>query len=134
MIAFGGRAIRPTDFAKYKNTKETLIFNKSKTLYNINKLKKLRRAGGLKDVIMVEGYMDALSLYQAGFRNVVASMGTSLTQEQARMIKRYCTTVLISYDGDGAGQKANMRGLEILKSEGVEVRVVPLPDGLDPTR
>ena len=59
-------------------------------------------------------------------------MGTSLTQEQARMIKRYCTTVLISYDGDGAGQKANMRGLEILKSEGVEVRVVPLPDGLDP--
>ena len=132
VIAFGGRAIRPTDFAKYKNTKETLIFNKSKTLYNINKLKKLRRAGGLKDVIMVEGYMDALSLYQAGFRNVVASMGTSLTQEQARMIKRYCTTVLISYDGDGAGQKANMRGLEILKSEGVEVRVVPLPDGLDP--
>ena len=59
-------------------------------------------------------------------------MGTSLTQEQARLIKRYCGTVLISYDGDGAGQKANMRGLEILKSEGVDVRVVPLPDGLDP--
>ena len=132
VIAFGGRSIRPTDFAKYKNTKETLIFNKSRTLYNINKLKKLRRAGGLKDVIMVEGYMDALSLYQAGFRNVVASMGTSLTQEQARMIKRYCTTVLISYDGDGAGQKANMRGLEILKGEGIDVKVVPLPDGLDP--
>ena len=132
VVAFGGRALKKTDFAKYKNTKETLIFNKSKTLYNINRLKKLRRAGGLKDVIMVEGYMDTISLHQGGFKNVVASMGTSLTQEQARLIKRYVNTVYISYDGDSAGQKANMRGLEILKGEGIEVRVVPLPDGLDP--
>lgn len=132
VVAFGGRALKKTDFAKYKNTKETLIFNKSKMLYNINRLKKLRRAGGLKEVIMVEGYMDTVSLHQGGFKNVVASMGTSLTQEQARLIKRYCGTVLISYDGDSAGQKANMRGLEILKSEGIDVRVVPLPDGLDP--
>ena len=132
VVAFGGRSLRPTDYAKYKNTKETLIFNKSKTLYNINRLKKLRRAGGLKEVIIVEGYMDTISLCQGGFKNVVASMGTSLTQEQARLIKRYANTVLISYDGDGAGQKANMRGLEILKSEGLDVRVVPLPEGLDP--
>ena len=132
VVAFGGRALKKTDFAKYKNTKETLIFNKSKMLYNINRLKKLRRAGGLKEVIMVEGYMDTVSLHQGGFKNVVASMGTSLTQEQARLIKRYCSTVLISYDGDSAGQKANMRGLEILKSEGIDVRVVPPPDGLDP--
>lgn len=132
VVAFGGRALKKTDFAKYKNTKETLIFNKSKMLYNINRLKKLRRAGGFKEVIMVEGYMDTVSLHQGGFKNVVASMGTSLTQEQARLIKRYCSTVLISYDGDSAGQKANMRGLEILKSEGIDVRVVPLPDGLDP--
>ena len=132
VVAFGGRALKKTDFAKYKNTKETLIFNKSKMLYNINRLKKLRRAGGFKEVIMVEGYMDTVSLHQGGFKNVVASMGTSLTQEQARLIKRYCGTVLISYDGDSAGQKANMRGLEILKSEGIDVRVVPLPDGLDP--
>ncbi len=132
VVAFGGRALKKTDFAKYKNTKETLIFNKSKMLYNINRLKKLRRAGGLKEVIMVEGYMDTVSLHQGGLKNVVASMGTSLTQEQARLIKRYCGTVLISYDGDSAGQKANMRGLEILKSEGIDVRVVPLPDGLDP--
>lgn len=132
VVAFGGRALKKTDFAKYKNTKETLIFNKSKTLYNINRLKKLKRAGGLKEVIMVEGYMDTISLYQGGFKNVVASMGTSLTLEQARLIKRYTDRVLISYDGDGAGQKANMRGLEILKSEGIDVRVVPLPEGLDP--
>ena len=132
VVAFGGRVLKKTEYAKYKNTKETLIFNKSKTLYNINLLKKLRKTQTIKEVIMVEGYMDTISLYQAGFKNVVASMGTSLTQEQARLIKRYADTVLISYDGDGAGQKANMRGLEILKSEGLNVKVVPLPEGLDP--
>lgn len=132
VVAFGGRVLKKTDFAKYKNTKETPIFNKSKTLYNINLLKKLRKTQTIKEVIMVEGYMDTISLYQAGFKNVVASMGTSLTQEQARLIKRYTDTVLISYDGDGAGQKANMRGLDILKGEGINVKVVPLPDGLDP--
>lgn len=132
VVAFGGRVLKKTEFAKYKNTKETLIFNKSKTLYNINLLKKLKRSQTIKEVIMVEGYMDTISLYQAGFKNVVASMGTSLTQEQARLIKRYVDTVLISYDGDGAGQKANMRGMEILKDEGLNVKVVPLPEGLDP--
>lgn len=132
VVAFGGRVLKKTEFAKYKNTKETVIFNKSKTLYNINLLKRLRKTQTIKEVIMVEGYMDTISLYQAGFKNVVASMGTSLTQEQARLVKRYADTVLISYDGDGAGQKANMRGLEILKSEGLNVKVVPLPEGLDP--
>ncbi|MDE6597458.1 MAG: DNA primase [Clostridia bacterium] len=132
VIAFGGRVLKKTEFAKYKNTKETLLFNKSKSLYNINLLKKLRKTQTINEVIMVEGYMDTISLYQAGFKNVVASMGTSLTQEQARLIKRYTDTVLISYDGDGAGQKANMRGLEILKGEGINVKVVPLPEGLDP--
>ncbi len=132
VIAFGGRVLKKTTFAKYKNTKDTPIFNKSKTLYNINLLKKLKHEQTIKYVIMVEGYMDTISLYQAGFKNVVASMGTSLTQDQARLIKRYTDTVLISYDGDAAGQKANLRGLDILKGEGVNVKVVPLPDGLDP--
>lgn len=132
VIAFGGRALKKTDFGKYVNTKETLIFNKRKNLYNINLLKKLKRTQPVKEVIMVEGYMDTLSLYEAGFKNVVASMGTSLTQDQARLIKRYADTVLISYDGDGAGQKANLRGLDVLKDEGLNVKVVPLPEGLDP--
>ena len=132
VIAFGGRALKKTDFGKYVNTRETLIFNKRKNLYNINLLKKLKRTQTVREVIMVEGYMDTLSLYQAGFKNVVASMGTSLTQDQARLIKRYVDTVLISYDGDGAGQKANLRGLDILKDEGLNVKVVPLPEGLDP--
>jgi DNA primase len=132
VVSFGGRVLKKTDFGKYKNTKETLIFNKSKSLYNINLVKKLKRTQTIKEIILVEGYMDTLSLYQSGFKNVVASMGTSLTQDQARLLKRYTDTVLISYDGDGAGQKANMRGLEILKSEGLNVKVVPLPDGPDP--
>ena len=132
VVAFGGRLLEKSDFAKYKNTKETLLFNKSKTLYNINLLKKLKRKQPIQNVIMVEGYMDTISLYQAGFENVVASMGTSLTKEQARLVKRYSDTVLISYDGDFAGQKADLRGLEILNDEHLTVRVVPMPDGLDP--
>ncbi|MBE5752853.1 MAG: DNA primase [Clostridiales bacterium] len=132
VVAFGGRLLEKADFAKYKNTKETVLFNKSKTLYNINLLKKLKREQTIKDVIFVEGYMDTISLYQAGFKNVVASMGTALTKEQARLVKRYSDNVLISYDGDFAGQKNTLRGLEILKSEGLNVRVVPLPEGADP--
>lgn len=132
VIAFGGRALKKVDFGKYVNTRDTLIFNKRKNLYNVNLLKKLKRSQTVKEVIMVEGYMDTLSLYQAGFKNVVASMGTSLTQDQARLIKRYADSVLISYDGDGAGQKANLRGLDILRDEGLNVKVVPLPEGLDP--
>ena len=132
VVAFGGRLLKNADRAKYKNTRETMLFNKSKTLYNINLVKKEKRAGGLASLIMVEGYMDAISLYEAGFRGVVASMGTSLTKEQARLAKRYTENVFISYDGDFAGQKANLRGLEILKQEGLKVRVVPMPDGMDP--
>lgn len=132
VIAFGGRVLEKTDFAKYKNTRETALFDKSKNLYNINLLKKEKKATGIRDIIMVEGYMDTISLYQAGFTNVVASMGTSLTKDQARLCKRYTDNVYICYDGDGAGQKGAVRGLEIMRDEQVNVRVVPLPDGLDP--
>jgi len=132
VIGFGGRKLEKVKFGKYKNTKETMLFDKSKTLYNVNLLKKLKREQALKEVIFVEGYMDTISLYQAGFKNVVATMGTSLTKEQARLAKRYTDNVLISYDGDFAGQNADLRGLEILKDAGLVVRVVPMPDGLDP--
>ncbi len=132
VIAFGGRVLEKTDFGKYKNTKETFLFVKNKTLYNINRVKKLRSKGPLPYVIMVEGYMDTISLSEAGFENVVASMGTSLTREQARLLKRYTENVYISYDGDFAGQSANVRGLEILSNEGLTVKVITLPDGLDP--
>ncbi len=134
VIAFGGRILKKKTEreAKYKNTKETLLFNKRKSLYNINLLKKYKQSNALPYVIMVEGYMDTISLYQAGFCNVVASMGTSLTQEQARLLKRYSENVLISYDGDFAGQNADLRGLEILKDEHLNVKVVVMPEGDDP--
>lgn len=132
VIAFGGRVLKKTSFGKYVNTRDTLVFTKRNNLYNINLVKKLKRSQTVKEIIIVEGYLDVISLYGAGFKNVVASMGTSLTQEQARLIKRYADSVYISYDGDAAGQKANFRGLDILKDEGLNVKVVPLPQGLDP--
>ena len=133
VVAFGGRVLEKTDFAKYKNTRETIVFNKSKTLYNINRIKKLKQDSGLKDIIIVEGYMDTISLFQAGFTNVAASMGTALTKDQARLVKRYADKAYISYDGDFAGQKGAIRGLEILRDEQVAVRVVPLPEGFAST-
>lgn len=132
VVAFGGRLLEKADFAKYKNTRETFVFSKSNNLYNLNNLKKLKNEKGIDGVIIVEGYMDTISLVQGGFPNVVASMGTSLTKDQARIIKRYTDKVFISYDGDFAGQKASIRGLEILKEEGLDVKVVSLPDGMDP--
>ena len=132
VIAFGGRLMEKADFAKYKNTKETPIFNKSANLYNINLLKAQKQQGGIDSVIVVEGYMDVLSLYQAGFKNTVASMGTSLTKDQARLLKRYSQNIFISYDGDAAGAKATVRGLDILESESLAVKVISLPSGKDP--
>ena len=132
VIAFVGRLLENADFAKYKNTKETIVFSKGNTLFNINNLKKLKNEKGLDSVIIVEGHIDVVSLVQAGFRNVVASMGTSFTKDQARILKRYAEKIYISYDGDFAGQKASIRGLEILKEEGLDVKVVSMPDGMDP--
>ena len=132
VVGFSGRKLEKVKFGKYKNTSNTLLFDKSKTLYNINLLKKLKREQPIQEVIFVEGQMDAITLYQAGFKNVVATMGTALTKEHARLAKRYTNRILISYDGDFAGQKADVRGLDILKEAGLDVRVVPIPDGKDP--
>jgi DNA primase len=133
VISFCGRIIdNRKDVGKYVNTRETLVFTKGKNLFNINNLKKLKNEKGLSSIIMVEGHMDVISLVQAGFENVVASMGTALTKDQARILKRYAEKILICYDGDFAGQKATVKGLEILKEEGLDVKVVALPDGLDP--
>ena len=132
VIAFGGRILQAKGIGKYKNTSDTIIFNKKRNLYGINNLKVEKNNSVLKNVIMVEGYMDTISLYQAGFKNVVASMGTSLTLDQAKLLKRYTDVVLVSYDGDSAGEGATIRSLEIFANEGFEVKVVKLPDGKDP--
>lgn len=132
VVAFDGRRIDDGKEQKYINTRETAVFSKGKTLFNINNLKKVKNEKGLTDVIIVEGHLDVVTVSQAGFPNVVASMGTSLTKDQARMLKRYTDKAYISYDGDFAGQKATVRGLEILRDEGLEVKIVSLPDGKDP--
>ena len=132
VIAFGGRVLGKTDFAKYKNTDNTVLFVKNRNLYGLNMIKKLRLKTKVTDLIMVEGYMDTLALVQAGVENVVASMGTSLTEEQAKLARRYVEDVYICYDGDSAGQNATLRGLDILKRHGIKVRVISLPNGEDP--
>ena len=133
VIGFGGRALEK-DYkgGKYKNTRETIVFDKSKSLFNANNVQKLKQDKNLDRIIIVEGYMDAIQLVQNGIENVVASMGTSLTIEQASMICHLSKNVFISYDGDGAGQSATIRGLDILANAGANVRVVELTDNLDP--
>lgn len=132
VIAFGGRVLEKGEQPKYRNTKETVIFDKSRELFGQHTIKKAMIEGAVDSVIMVEGYMDVISLYQAGIKNCMASMGTALTAQQARLLKRYADKVYISYDGDAAGQKATMRGLDILYGEGLSVKVVSVPGGKDP--
>jgi DNA primase len=132
VIGFTGRLLeKKPDFAKYKNTGSTLAFDKKKNLFGINILKKYVH-GSVRSVILVEGHMDLISLYQAGIKNVVASMGTSLTIEQCRELKRYADVVYVSFDGDSAGQHATLRGLDMLKEQGLEVKVVCLTNNFDP--
>lgn len=132
VVAFGGRDITGNAFAKYRNTAESKLFNKSKNLYAINLVKRQKQEKGIDSILVVEGYMDVIALHQAGLKNSVASMGTALTKEQARLIKRFTPEALICFDGDAAGQAATMRGLDILRGEGLNVRVIALPDNLDP--
>ncbi|MDE7079678.1 MAG: DNA primase, partial [Clostridia bacterium] len=131
VVAFGGRVLDDS-LPKYKNTRETVLFNKSKEIFGQHSVKRLKLETAVNELIVVEGYMDVISLFQSGVKNAIASMGTSLTQEQAKLIRRYVNKVVICYDGDGAGQKATMRGLDILYNQGLEVRVVSLPEKLDP--
>lgn len=133
VIGFGGRIFnRNDDFAKYVNTATNPAFNKSRSLYSINLLKKLKQTQPVNDVILVEGYMDAISLYQAEIKNVVAPMGTSLTKQQCDIIARYTKLVYICFDGDSAGQNMTLRGLDLLTESGIEVKVVGLPKNKDP--
>ena len=131
IIAFGGRTLK-TDksVAKYVNSPESEIYVKSRSLYGIyfakNSISKLDRC------ILVEGYLDVLSMHQLGITNVVASSGTSLTVDQIRLIRKFTNNITIIYDGDGAGIKAALRGIGLVLKEGMNVKVVLLPDGQDP--
>lgn len=127
VIGFGGRVL-DNSLPKYMNSPETVLYNKRKHLYALN----FAKNHGGNNIIVVEGYMDAISLHQSGIGNVVASLGTALTDSQARLLKKYADEVIISYDSDAAGQAATLRGLEILNDVGCSVRVLTLPEGKDP--
>ena len=128
VLGFGGRAMGDA-MPKYLNTSDTPAFNKRYTVFAANLLRKAR---GLSRVILVEGYMDVVALSQFGVEGVAATLGTALTPEQARLLHRFAPEVHIAYDGDRAGQKAILRGLEVLEGENVPVRVLDFPGGLDP--
>ncbi len=132
VVAFGGRTMDKHAQAKYKNTSDTIAFNKRKVLYGLNLVKKQKLKEPIKNLILVEGYMDAISVYEQGFHNVVASMGTALTKEQAKLMHYVTEDVYISYDGDAAGIKGAVLGQKILEDEGINAKIVILRDNLDP--
>lgn len=134
VIAFGGRGMdeRTINFGKYKNTSDTPIFTKKDNLFALNIAKEQKQQTALPNLVVVEGYMDVIAMYQAGFARAVASMGTSLTENQAKWLSRLTDTVYICYDGDAAGQKATVRGMDILDKAGLEVKVMSVPEKLDP--
>jgi len=120
-IAFGGRVLDESK-PKYINSPENIIYSKGRNLYGLN----IAKSGDLKKIIIVEGYMDAISLYQRGITNVVASLGTAMTEAQGRLLRKSSEQVIIGYDSDGAGQAATMRGLEILSNLGCDLRILQL--------
>ena len=130
VAAFAGRALRDDQQAKYLNSPETAIYKKSSVLYNLHRAKEAVRRENR--ALLVEGYMDVIGVDRAGVSLAVASCGTALTPQQARMIRRHAETVIVNFDADQAGQNATERSIEILLEQDLKVRVLTLPDGLDP--
>ncbi len=129
VVGFGGRVIAE-GAPKYLNSPETMVFNKRKLLFGLDRSKKAIRQAGY--AILVEGYMDAISVYGAGIENVAASLGTAFTVDQCRLLLRYASEIYFCYDSDEAGQKATMRALSIIRETGVRARILIVPDGKDP--
>lgn len=127
VIAFGGRNLGENG-PKYLNSGDTPVFKKSRSLFALNFAKNTKRP----ELILCEGYMDVVALHQGGFDNAVATLGTALTPDQARLISSYTKTVVLSYDSDGPGQKATNRAIAIFEETGVKVRVLSIPDAKDP--
>lgn len=127
VVAFGGRVLDDSK-PKYINTSDTLVYKKSLGVFGLNFAKNTKE----KTLILVEGYMDAISLHQAGFDNAIACLGTALTSEMAHLLSRYCDEIILSYDADEAGQKATKRAIEIFSSINMKIRVARLTGGKDP--
>lgn len=132
VVGFGGRILTAEDDStpKYLNTPETALFNKRNLLFGLDKSNRAINAAGA--AVVVEGYMDAISLFSAGIKNVVATLGTAFTPEHAKLILRYARKIIFCYDSDEAGQRATIRALPIVQATGAEVFVVKVPDGKDP--
>lgn len=128
IIGFGGRTLETDAPAKYLNSDETAVFHKRESLFSLNFAKNTKE----KYLILCEGYMDVISLNQAGFDSAVATLGTAITPEQARLMRQYCEEVVISYDSDSAGQKATMKAINLLGDAGVEARVLQMSGAKDP--
>ena len=128
VVGFGGRALQPGVPAKYINSDESLVFNKRRNLYALNFAKKTKRS----EFILCEGYMDAIALHRAGFDNAVAALGTAVTEDHARLIRRYTENVVLCLDSDGAGRAATQKALSVLPKAGLNVRVVTVTGGKDP--
>ena len=126
-IAFGGRVL-DNSLPKYINSPENIVYSKARNLYGLNVAKNSKS----KNLIIVEGYMDTVSLHQRGIDNVVASCGTALTEAQGRLLRKYAEKVIISYDSDSAGQAATLRGLEILNNLGCDIRILQMEGAKDP--
>lgn len=129
VIAFGGRTLDPKEPAKYLNSNDTPLFNKSKVLYLLDQAKESVKERG---AVLVEGYMDAISLHRHGFKQTVATLGTALTKDHLAILRRYTKSFTLLYDGDEAGIRAAMRGVELFMQSSLAARVVLLPSGLDP--
>ncbi len=133
VIGFGGRILKPEERdgykpPKYLNSAETLVFNKGKNLFSLNLAKK----NNSKQCILCEGYMDVISVYQAGIPNIVATLGTALTSDQAKLLMKYTSEILLCYDSDEAGQNATKRAIEIINSVGGRCRIIKLKNAKDP--
>lgn len=127
VIAFGGRVLDDSK-PKYINSPENIVYSKGRHLFGLNVAKK----NDCKKILIVEGYMDTISLYQRGITNVVASLGTALTEAQGRLLRRSCEQVILGYDADGAGQAAIIRGMDILQDLGCDIRVLQIQGAKDP--
>ena len=127
VIAFGGRVLDDSK-PKYKNSSDTPVFKKSRNLFALN----FARLSGSESMILCEGYMDVIAMHAAGFTNAIATLGTAITAEQARMLSRYTKKVIISYDADEAGQKAAMRAVKLLSDVGLDVTILKVPGAKDP--
>lgn len=133
VIGFSGRILDSSlDVAKYKNTRQTIVFDKSKAIFGLKQVNDAKRQERFNSLILAEGQIDVISLHQFGFQNAVATQGTALTEQHAQILRKVSENIYVCYDGDSAGQKATFRALDILEKARLKVKIINIPNGQDP--